>query len=608
MTAHCTLPDRTDPSSARPAWAIAALLATLLATLLVACGGDPAAPPVAENPADPPVTFAVTASLASIKQLTLAWPSSPADTAHVLEDPDGPGPLPETEIAQVAAASGQASVDIFLPSAINASYRVALCRSSLCVHSEPLTLSGTLEAAMGLIKSEQVVARAGFGEAVALSRDGRVLAVGAPLDSVDASSGMGAPGTGAVHLYEKSDAGPWVFRTRVLAPFPDDGDQFGLALALSEDGSVLAVGAPEMDASGIADGGANNAGSDTGGVFVFKRLGDTWPVAAFVQGSGASDGDWFGGSVDLSDDGETLAVGATQLGKLFADPSRDGKAFVFQDQGGSWVEQALLRDDNLLSGNAFGQAVALSADGNTLAVGDPRDKSPDTGVHAAPLTTSDGSSRGAVHLFARTVDTWARTTYVKAPRDIGSAHFGQSVDLDATAQTLLIGAPQADLDPSGTFEDSVYSNSGAALVYSAGPGGWSFAAMLRAPAPVASDRFGSVVALSGDGRTASAGAYLQDDVGVGVGGPGTGLTSSELGAAYAFMATAGSWEPAVVLKPSEVVGTGGTWHGRSVALSGDGRTLAVGAGSHDGNAAGIQADPTLPQGMSAANSGAVYLY
>lgn len=602
-------PFRAFPSAC-PVWALSALLALFLA----GCGGQPAPEVAADEAAEPeapapPSTFAITASLSSVKLLTLAWPvAQPVDTAQVLEDPDGPGPLPETELAQVAAADGQATVDIFLPTAIQATYRVALCLGGSCVHSEPLALSGTLEAAMGLIKAQQVVRRASFGEAVALSRNGQVLAVGAPTETVDATSDMGAPEVGAVHLYEKTHAGPWMFRTRVLAPSPDHGDKFGLALALSEDGSVLAVGAPEMDAMGTADGGANNAGSDTGGVFVFKRVADAWPLSAFVQGSGASDGDWFGGSVDLSDDGETLAVGATQLGKLFADPSRDGKTFVFQDQGGSWVEQALLRDDNLLSGNAFGQAVALSADGNTLAVGDPRDKSPGTGVHAAPLTTSDGSNRGAVHLFARTVDTWARTTYVKAPRDIGSAHFGHSVDLDATAQTLLIGAPQADLDPSGTFEDSVYSNSGAALVYSAGPGGWSFAAMLRAPAPVASDRFGSVVALSGDGRTATAGAYLQDDVGVGVGGPGTGLTSSELGAAYVFMATGGSWGPAVVLKPSDMVGTSGTWHGRSVALSGDGRTLAVGASAHDGDAAGIQADPTLPQGLSGANSGAVYLY
>lgn len=589
-------------SPACAGWALSALLASSLA----GCGGQPV--PEAEAPAAPP-TFAITASLSSIKLLTLAWPAvQSADTAHVFEDPDGPGPLPETELAQAAAADGQASVDIFLPTAIHATYRVALCLGGSCVHSEPLALSGTLESAMGLIKADPAVTASSFGEAVALSRDGRVLAVGAIDESVDATSGMGAPFVGAVHVYEKPGAGPWVFRTRLLAPFPDDDDRFGRALALSADGSVLAVGSLAMDALGTADSGANNAGSNTGGVHVFKRLGNTWPVAAFVQGSGASNGDWFGASVDLSDDGQTLAVGAPQLGKAFADPTRDGKAFVFHDLGNNWTEQTVLRDDNLTSGNAFGSSVALSADGNTLAVGDPRDKAQGTGVHAAPLTDAGALYRGAVHLFARAGNAWARTSFVKAPRDVGNAQFGRSVDLDATARTLLVGAPEADLDPADLLDNTNYSKSGAAFVLVAEPAGWSFAAMLRAPAPVANDLFGTVVALSGDGRTAAAGAFLQDDVGVGVGGPGTGLTSSEFGAAYAFMATRGSWGPAVVLKPSDAVGAQGTWHGRSVALSGDGRTLAVGASSHDGNAAGIQTDPTFSPTSGNNNSGAVYLY
>lgn len=599
MTEHTPLPAF---ATACAGWALSALLAFSLA----GCGGQPV--PEAEAPAAPP-TFAITASLSSIKLLTLAWPTAqPADTAHVLEDPDGPGPLSETELGQAAAAARQATVDIFLPTAIGATYRVALCVGATCVYSEPVALSGTLEAAMGLIKADPAVNVSSFGEAVTLSRDGRVLAVGAIQESVDATSGMGAPLVGAVHVYEKPGTGPWVFRTRLLAPFPDDDDRFGSALALSADGRVLAVGSPEMDALGSADSGANNNGSDTGGVYVFKRMGNTWPVAAFVQGSGASNGDQFGASVDLSDDGQTLVVGATQLGKAFADPTRDGKAFVFQDQSNIWTEQATLRDDNLVSGNAFGHAVALSADGNTLAVGDPRDKSLGTGVHAAPLTDAGALNRGAVHLFARAGNAWARTSFVKAPRDVGSAHFGSSVDIDATARTLLVGAPQADLDPADLLDNTTYSNSGAAFVLVAEPAGWSFAAMLRAPAPVAEDGFGTVVALSSDGRTAAAGAYLQDGVGVGVGGITTGVTSSGFGAAYAFLATTAGWGPAVVLKPSDAVGTGGTWHGRSVALSGDGRTLAVGASAHDGNAAGIQADPTLSQGLNLTNSGAVYLY
>lgn len=586
--------------------------AAFSALAISACGGSTGGTSPTTTVVIPPVlpAWTITATLSSIKLLTLSWPVTPlAETALVLEDPDGAGPLPETEIAQVASAGGQTSVEIFLPTAIQATYRVALCAGGQCVYSEPLSLSGTLEAAMGYIKSQAAVESAHFGESVALSRDGRVLAVGAHLESVDATEGLGAPSTGAVHLYEKTSPGRWVFRARLLAPFPDDFDRFGSALALSADGSVLAVGSPEMDAMGTADAGANNAGNNTGGVHIFKRLGNTWPAAAFVQGSGASDGDRFGSSVDLSDDGQTLAVGATQLGKMHDDPTRDGKTFVFVDQSNTWTEQAVLRDDNLVSGNAFGNAVALTADGNTLAVGDPRDDSAGTGVFASPLSDTSAVNAGAVHLFQRSGASWARTAYVKAPRDVGSARFGESLDIDASAQTLLVGAPTADLDPSGTLDDTTYSNSGAAFVYVLGTGGWSYSAMLRAPTPVANDRFGQVAALSGNGRVAATGSYLQDNAGVGVGGANAGAFFSEFGAAYAFEARGAAWGPAVVLKPSHVLSeVRALWHGRAVAVSGDGRTMAVGTSSHDGKVSGIQSDPTLPPSQNSFNSGAVYLY
>lgn len=586
-------PTRFTPRSSWSAKAAAGLLAALLA----GCGGDAS-------------TGFVTASLASIKQLTLAWPSQTwAGTARVLEDPDGAGPLPEAELAQVPAAAGQATVEIFLPVAVNARYRVALCSGGDCAFSEPLALNGRLEAAMGFIKAEQVVQGAAFGHAVALSRNGRVLAVGALYETLDATSGQGAPETGVVHVYEKSTAGGWAFRTRVLALFPDDSDRFGQALALSADGSVLAVGSPESDAVGTIDGGANNAGNQTGGVYVYRRQANTWQASAFVQGSGAINGDNFGWSVDLSDDGRTLAVGATQTSSLTLNPrgTDDGRAFVFQEQNGLWTEQASLRSDNPGTRNRFGRSVALTADGNTLVVGAPGDASAGIGVFPAPLTDTSSPFTGAAHVFQRTGAVWARTAFVKGANNTGAPQFGDAVDISADGQTLLVGASRADLDRSGMF-GNVLSNSGAAYVYAASAGSWVQTAMLRAPVPANDDFFGETVSLSGDGGTAAVGARLQDEAGLGVGHTGPGLRLSDFGAAYAFTLNGTGWGPAVVLKPSDPINVAGSWHGRSVALSGDGRTLAVGANNHDGDGSGIQSDPTRGQNMTTLSSGAVYLY
>lgn len=78
------------------------------------------------------------------------------------------------------------------------------------------------------------------------------------------------------------------------------GDTFGNAVALSSDGSTLAVGAI----------GQTSTARGAGDVHVFVRAGDTWSQQAHLEGSNTGAGDYFGYSVSLSADGATLAVGA----------------------------------------------------------------------------------------------------------------------------------------------------------------------------------------------------------------------------------------------------------------------------------------------------------
>src|SRR5690606_33727353 len=124
---------------------------------------------------------------------------------------------------------GTVTLDIFLPVALQASYRVALCNGGQCVQSAPLQPGPALERYAGRVKAVNPQARAGFGDAVALSRDGRVLAVTALYESVVVADAQ----EGAVHVYERVAPGQWVARGQVSAPHPGDNDRFGDALALS---------------------------------------------------------------------------------------------------------------------------------------------------------------------------------------------------------------------------------------------------------------------------------------------------------------------------------------------------------------------------------------
>jgi hypothetical protein len=127
--------------------------------------------------------------------------------------------------------------------------------------------------------------------------------------------------------------------------------------------------------------------------------GETTTTAAAVASSqnvisptDASDGDSFGGAVALSADGKTLAVGA-----LYDDVSGNadqGSVTVYGRSGKSWVEEKVLVAENGSAEDWFGYSVAVSTDGNTLAIG------------AVYADVNGNKDEGAVSVFARSGGAW----------------------------------------------------------------------------------------------------------------------------------------------------------------------------------------------------------
>ncbi len=104
----------------------------------------------------------------------------------------------------------------------------------------------------------------------------------------------------------------------VKASNTEAGDQFGYmnAIALSADGSILAVGARQEDngATGVITDGSETTDTstetDSGAVYLYSNASGSWAQIAYVKASNTEDSDTFGNSVALSSDGSTLAVGA----------------------------------------------------------------------------------------------------------------------------------------------------------------------------------------------------------------------------------------------------------------------------------------------------------
>ncbi len=208
-----------------------------------------------------------------------------------------------------------------------------------------------------------------FGYSVALTSDGRGLAVGAPLD--DGLAGAADANYGAVRLFTFNDGqfnggllvgtighGYTGGNNYNLSAQLTGGDAFGSSVAMSRSGNVLAVGA---------------LGSDyTGKVYTFGfGTGFTAPALTqtIVSSGAASNG--FGVSVALNGDGDKLAVGA-----LF-----DNSVELFTKSSGNF---STLRKVNGTADTQFGSAVALNDAGTQLAVGAP----------------AENNSKGMVYLYS----------------------------------------------------------------------------------------------------------------------------------------------------------------------------------------------------------------
>ena len=210
-----------------------------------------------------------------------------------------------------------------------------------------------------------------------------------------------------------------------------DGDSFGGAVALSADGKTLAVGALYDDVSG---------NKDQGSVTVYGRSGKSWTEEKVLVSDTGNAEDWFGYSVALSADGNTLAVGA-----VYADVNGNkdqGAVSVFARSGGAWSLQKTLNISGGTAGDLFGYAVALSADGSTLAVG------------AISDDVNANVDQGSVSVFARTGAAWKEQQVITLDNGAASGNFGWSVSLSTDGNTLAAGGPNQGAGKAAVFTRS----------------------------------------------------------------------------------------------------------------------------------------------------------
>ncbi len=154
------------------------------------------------------------------------------------------------------------------------------------------------------------------GTSVALSSNGNVLAVGGPRSDA-----------GRVRVRQYT-SGSW---TQLGSDIVGEAaqDWFGVSVALSSDGTMLAVGASDNDPSS----GRTNAGH----VRVYKFASGVWTQwGGDIDGEAANDNSGY--SVSLSSNGNVLAVGARGNDPTSARTDA-GHVRVFQFVNNAWTQQ-----------------------------------------------------------------------------------------------------------------------------------------------------------------------------------------------------------------------------------------------------------------------------
>jgi len=360
-----------------------------------------------------------------------------------------------------------------------------------------------------------------FGVRMSLSSDGTRLAVGAY------NNDGAADGAGHVRVLEFS-GGSW-------SQLGDDiegeaaSDGFGQSVSLSSDGTIVAASALSNDGNGASAGHAR----------VFELSGGSWSQLG-DDIDGEAESDFLGYSISLSSDGTKLAVGAHGNDEA---SNNAGHVRVFEFSGGSWSQ---LGDDiyGEAENDGSGKAVSLSSDGTKLAIG-------------AVGNDGNGSSSGHVRVFEFSGGSWTQLGD-DIDGEVADDGFGENVSLSSDGTILAASAP---------YNDGAGNNAGRVRVFEFSGGTWVQVGS-GIDGAAENNRLGASLSLSSDGTILAAGANGADE------------TGTNAGRVRVYRLVAGEWTQLGDNIEGEAAFD--AW-GVSVSLSSDGSILAAGSLSNDGN-------------------------
>jgi len=278
-----------------------------------------------------------------------------------------------------------------------------------------------------------------FGTSIALSSNGRRLAVGAPYrDNSETKNKEGRLVSGMVRVFDWSVEGKkWMMLGNRTSSTPligtDNLDQFGSSIDLNYDGSLLCVGAPRNGGyvQCFEEEGKNKSDGSTFTATHWKQVGGT---IRNKEGSARHD-DNFGASIRVSRDPtgtrHRVAIGAP--GKNDKKTLDAGHVIVYEFNPNSaergWIQLGKKALTSETPGKDFQMGFSLDFHEDLLAVGIP----------------GANGGNGKVELFKFKKDTWEwiRNPIVFEGVAAESSNYGAAISLTPSGD-FAVGGPQSN--------------------------------------------------------------------------------------------------------------------------------------------------------------------
>jgi len=508
---------------------------------------------VEEKPAEPALKVRFTP-----KQLIFSWGETAGASYYRLHENDGTGSGYRSVGGEIESTSYRLDIRFRPQGWAKTSYLLEACNSLGCSSSKELSAAEVIQPVIGHLESPSPDLSDYFATAVASSADGSTLAVGAPEE--DGGDGdtkdNSLTGAGAVYLFGYDfDQGGWRFQDYLKADPPVESGRFGTALAISPDGTVLAVGAP------FEPGG--------GAVYLFSRgegKESRWSLQTTLKVIPSDVDRRFGASLALDGDGNTLVVGAPAEQSMTTANETEllgaGAVYLYSRNGEGWRLHSRLEPDSPAAGAGFGRAVAIDRAGTLVAIGAD-----------GWGTSAQQEGAGAVFLFSfdTTSSGWSQRVLVQPSTLSPGSRFGASVILDGDGTTLAVGAPRE----SGGKE---IPHAGGVYLFQGKGNEWQQRHRIQAHNRGAHDEFGTALAFNQDASLLAVGAPFEDSSTTGVNEIQRDETGSNSGAIYLYSLTAEKWRQLAYIKPTaKVTERSYGEFGTSICLSNDSTLLAVGA-------------------------------